>query len=107
MMNNLATVYRNLGRLDEALALFDETLRLMKAKLGADHPRRLIVMNETCDCLLRMKEYDEAEALLRECLALRAGKAPAEWWVFQNKSQLGQAASGLKRHAEAEALLRE
>jgi serine/threonine protein kinase/tetratricopeptide (TPR) repeat protein len=106
-MGNLATVYRNLGRLAEALALFEETLRLLKAKLGADHPRRLIVMNETGECLLKMEKYDEAELLLRECLALRLGKDPAEWWVFQTRSQLGQAATGLKRHAEAEALLRE
>jgi hypothetical protein len=35
------------------------------------------------------------------------GKAPADWWIFQTKSQLGQAAIGLKRYAEAEALLRE
>jgi tetratricopeptide (TPR) repeat protein len=106
-MGNLATVYRNLGRLDESLALFDETLSRQKAKVGADHPRRLIVMNDTGDCLLKMKKYDEAQTLLRECLALRMGKDPADWWVFQTKSQLGQAAAGLGRYAEAEALLRE
>jgi eukaryotic-like serine/threonine-protein kinase len=106
-MGNLATVYRNLGRFDEAMALFDETLRLQKAKLGADHPRRLIFMNEKGDCLLKMKKYDEAETLLRECLALRVGRDPTDWWVFQTRSQLGQAATGLERYAEAEALLRE
>jgi serine/threonine protein kinase/tetratricopeptide (TPR) repeat protein len=106
-MGNLATVYRNLSRLDDALGLFDETLRLQKDKVGADHPRRLLVMNETGDCLLKMKKYDEAETLLRDCLALRLGKDPADWWVFQTKSQLGQAAAGVQRYAEAEALLRE
>src|SRR5262249_48197619 len=48
-----------------------------------------------------------AEALLRECLAVRTRKAPNEWWVFQTKSELGQAASGLNRYEEAEALLLE
>jgi serine/threonine protein kinase/tetratricopeptide (TPR) repeat protein len=103
----LATVYRDLGRLPEALALFEETLKRQKDKVGADHPRRLATMNEMGACLLKMGRYDEAEELLRECLALRERKDPADWRIFQTKSQLGQAAAGRKRHAEAEALLLE
>ena len=37
--------YRSAGRLDEAMPLMEETLRLRKAKLGDDHPDTLNSMN--------------------------------------------------------------
>ena len=37
--------YREAGKLDKALPLFEETLALMKAKLGPDHPDTLMSMN--------------------------------------------------------------
>ena len=46
---------------------------------GAADENGWLVMSETGDCLLKMKKYDEAEVLLRECLALSVGKDPAEW----------------------------
>jgi YD repeat-containing protein len=106
-MCNLATTYREAGRLAEAKALYEDTLRLQKAKLGPNHLLRLRAMNDLGVCLVKMKRYEEAVADLRECLALRAQKNPGDWWVFQTKSQLGQALTGLKSYAEAEALLRE
>jgi serine/threonine protein kinase len=104
---NLASVYRDAGRLDEALSRYDEASRLMKAKFGPDYLRRLIVLNDRGVCLVRMNRFADAEAELRDCLALRQQKDPAHWWVFQTKSQLGQALTGLKRYAEADVLLRE
>jgi serine/threonine protein kinase/tetratricopeptide (TPR) repeat protein len=106
-MANLATTYREAGRLDEAFALYDETSRLMKTKFGPAYLRRLSVMNDLGGCLVKMHRFDDAEAVLRECLALRQQKDPGDWWVFQTKSQLGQALTGRKRYAEAEALLLE
>jgi len=44
-MNNLAAAYWGAGKLDLALPLFEETLKLMKAKLGPDHPTTLTSMN--------------------------------------------------------------
>ena len=44
-MNNLANSYAALGRHAEALKLREETLALMKAKLGPDHPDTLTSMN--------------------------------------------------------------
>ena len=37
-MNNLALAYRAAGKLDLALPLFEETLKLKKAMLGSEHP---------------------------------------------------------------------
>jgi tetratricopeptide (TPR) repeat protein len=106
-MANLGTTYREAGRLSESLALYQETLRLQKSKLGFDHPRRLTVMNEMGACLIKMKKYDEAVAILTECRTLREKRDPKDWWISQTKSQLGQALTGLQRYAEAEELLRE
>ena len=44
-MNNLAMGYQAAGKLDKALPLFEETLALMKSKLGPDHPDTLTSMN--------------------------------------------------------------
>jgi serine/threonine protein kinase/tetratricopeptide (TPR) repeat protein len=107
IMANLANAYRLAGRLPEACALYQETLRLQNAKVGPDHYKRLIVMNDFGTCLIKMKRFDEALSLLRECQTLRTRKDPADWWILQTKSQLGQALAGLKRSAEAEALLDE
>ena len=44
-MNNLALAYQAAGKLNLALPLFEETLRLRTAKLGPDHPDVLANMN--------------------------------------------------------------
>jgi Flp pilus assembly protein TadD len=44
-MHHLAGVYAALGRLDEAVKLYEETLALRKAKIGRDHPDTLSSMN--------------------------------------------------------------
>ncbi|HVK15431.1 MAG TPA: serine/threonine-protein kinase, partial [Fimbriiglobus sp.] len=81
MASNLAWLYRDTGQLEEALALFQDTLRRQQVGLAADHPSRLMVMNHTGTCLVTMKRYGEAGALLRECLGLRTRADPTAWWV--------------------------
>ena len=44
-MNNLAVAYAMAGKLDLAIPLHEETLKLEKAKLGPDHPDTLITMS--------------------------------------------------------------
>ena len=44
-MGNLALAYQKVGKLDLALPLYEETLKIQKAKLGLDHPNTLITMN--------------------------------------------------------------
>ena len=45
-MNDLAVSYRAAGRLADALALHEETLKRRQAKLGPDHPDTLTSMND-------------------------------------------------------------
>jgi tetratricopeptide (TPR) repeat protein len=187
-MNNLAMGYRAAGKLDLALPLYEETLKLSKAKLGADHPDTLASMNNLAEgykaagkldlalplfeeaaagvekrryqlenagpivnnligCLeqlqqfdqaeawrrkwlavvkersgadsppyagelaalglnlLRQKKWADAEAALRECLALRDKQQPDAWTTFNAQSLLGGALLGRKQYADAEPLL--
>ena len=57
--------------------------------------------------LLQEKKFDDAEALARQCLAIRLKLRPDDWTVFHAKNMLGAAKAGQKRFAEAEALLLE
>jgi tetratricopeptide (TPR) repeat protein len=104
-MNNLASAYREASRLDEALLLFEESLKLMKAKLGPDHPRTLIIMNNLAWGYLEASRWADAEKTARECLGLRPTKGPDDWWRYPTMSQLGAALAGQKQYAEAEPLL--
>jgi non-specific serine/threonine protein kinase/serine/threonine-protein kinase len=54
---------------------------------------------------LRQGEYRDAEAVLRECLDLRAAADPDAWGTHNARSMLGGALLGQKRYAEAEPLL--
>ena len=51
-MGNLAVAYRDAGRLDEALRLAEETLKLSKAKLGPNDPITFDSMNTLGRCVL-------------------------------------------------------
>ena len=46
-----------------------------------------------------------AEAVLRECLAIREKSQPDEWTTFNTRSLLGGSLLGQKKYAEAEPLI--
>jgi eukaryotic-like serine/threonine-protein kinase len=54
---------------------------------------------------LRVEAFADAEALLRECLAIREGQEPEAWTTFNTRSMLGEALMGQEKYAEAEPLL--
>jgi serine/threonine protein kinase/predicted Zn-dependent protease len=104
-MNNLAHAYNKAGRLPEAIAMFQEMLPLCKAKLGPDHPAigtKLVVLGSI---LLKQQNYNEAEAVLRECLAIRQKYLPDDWATYNAQSLLGDALLGQRRYVDAEPLL--
>jgi tetratricopeptide (TPR) repeat protein len=187
-MNNLAMGYKAVGKLDLALPLYEENLKLTRAKLGSDHPHTFTGMNNLAlayqaakrldlalpllqeaaagvekmrfqhehadrivtnlvNCHEQLKQYDQAEpwrrkwlavlqeqsgvdsvaaasalsglglnllqqqkwtdaeAVLRECLAIREKKQPEAWMTFNTRSMLGGALLGQKKYADAEPLL--
>ena len=67
-MGNLAVAYIEAGKLDLALPLFEETLKLQKAKLGPDHPDTLMSMSNLAVAYHRAGKLDLALPLVEETL---------------------------------------
>ena len=59
------------------------------------------------DATLEFEAWNEAEVLLRECLAIRESIAPDSWGLFNVKAMLGGALQGRGELAQAEPLLLE
>jgi tetratricopeptide (TPR) repeat protein len=77
-MNSLASAYQDTGKLDLALPLFEETLKLRKAILGAAHPSTLTSMNNLASLYQHAGKLDLSLPLLEETLKLRKAKLGAE-----------------------------
>ncbi|HVC95979.1 MAG TPA: tetratricopeptide repeat protein [Pirellulales bacterium] len=73
-MNNLALSYDAVGRRAEALKLHEETLALMKAALGPEHPDTLVSMWGVAASLAALDRGAEALPIVDDCLRLVAGK---------------------------------
>ncbi len=65
-MSNLAGVYRDLGRLDAAMQLYERTLKLRRERLGPDHPDTVATIADMVPLYLRLAQYGKAETLLVE-----------------------------------------
>jgi hypothetical protein len=55
--------------------------------------------------LLQQQRWAEAEATLRQCLAIRQKLEPDTWTTYNAQSMLGGSLFGQKKYAEAEPLL--
>jgi tetratricopeptide (TPR) repeat protein len=104
-MEGLAGTYMDIGKLDVALGLFYEALERRRASLGSEHPQTLLTMQDLGRCLLRAGKPEKAEAILRECLSLRARDQPDDWNTCDTRSQMGDVLLSQKKYAEAEPLL--
>jgi tetratricopeptide (TPR) repeat protein len=94
--NELAVVYRHLGRHDDASRLFNQ-----------DHllPNLAAALSVEGGALLAENRPSEAELKLRECLTIRQKTQPDDWTTFDAKTMLGAALSAQKKYAAAEPLL--
>jgi hypothetical protein len=104
-MHNLAAAHDRAGKLDLAVPLYEETLKLRKAKLGADHPETIRTMAALGRALLMSKAVARAEPVLRECLAISEKARPDDWQSFNARSLLGGALLAEQNYSDAEALL--
>jgi tetratricopeptide (TPR) repeat protein len=77
-MNGLAGAYGAAGKFDLAMPLWEESLKLTKAKLGADHPQTLSAMNDLATGYLEAGKRDLALPLLEESLKLTKAKLGAD-----------------------------
>ena len=66
--NNLAGAYRDAGRLDEAIALYEQTLEDRSRLLGPDHPHTLITRSNLAGAYQDAGRLDDAIALYEQTL---------------------------------------
>lgn len=62
-LNNLAGLYRSMGRYGEAEPLYVRSLAIREAQLGADHPATATSLNNLAELSRSMGRYGEAEPL--------------------------------------------
>ena len=106
-MANLALAYQAAGRLDLALPLHEETLKLRKAKLGPDHPDTLTSMANLALAYQDAGRLDLALPLLEQTLKLRKAKlGPDHPATASTMASLGSLLIEKRRFTEAEPLLR-
>src|SRR5262249_1016206 len=87
------------------LASLVEQLPEARKALPKDSPQLAVLLAQIGQDLLVQKKWIEAEAILRECLAIRERSQPDEWTTFNTRSQLGGSLLGQKKYAEAEPLI--
>ena len=101
-MHNLAVTCSQAGRLDEAIPLFEEVVKLRKKKLLPDHPDTLASTDGLIEAYLNARRWAEAAAAAREGLEARTRKSPDDWSQFHTMSLLGAALAGQKKYPHAE-----
>ena len=70
-LNNLAKAFAEAGQVDQAIPLYQQTLKLMQEKLGPDDPMTLTCMYNLAMAFKVARRFDEAIPLFEETLRLR------------------------------------
>jgi tetratricopeptide (TPR) repeat protein len=107
---NTIRAYEEARQFEQAEAWRRKWLAHVKTTAGADSTAYAGELAAQGMNLLQQKKYSDAEALLRERLAIReknpgSGDPGSGWLVFNTMSMLGGALLGQKKYAEAEPLL--
>src|SRR5207249_3731807 len=90
-LQNLAAVYVQMERFDDAEGYYERCLRLREAKFGADHPEIALILNHFGVLRQLQKRYGDAEKLLRRGLAIRENKLGKDHVMVANSlNQLAQ-----------------
>ena len=105
-LNGLAIALEWQGRLAEAQGLFEESVRIARPQLGANHPRVQSYLVNLARVRIARGGGAATESTLREALSERArAYPPGDWRIAQAQSLLGAALMAEKRYAEAEPLM--
>jgi serine/threonine protein kinase/tetratricopeptide (TPR) repeat protein len=99
------TCFEESGDLPKGESWRRKWLSQAKAKSGADSPAYATELTGLGGNLIQQNKYADAEAVLRESLAICEKKAPEAWTTFNTQSTLGAALAGQQKYAEAEPLL--
>jgi serine/threonine protein kinase len=105
LASSLADAYDRAGRFAQSEPLYRKAVDGTAKQFGADDPRTAAATAALGLNLLHQHKDEEAEPLLRACLAVRQKKAPDAWTTFNTQSLLGDSLLGQKKYEEAEPLL--
>jgi eukaryotic-like serine/threonine-protein kinase len=97
--------YVKAGKSAQAAQLVAELLAEVRKQLPADSPQLAGTLAPLGMSLIQANAFAEAQALLRECLAIREKTQPDAWTTFNTMSMLGGALLSQKKYAEAQPLL--
>jgi eukaryotic-like serine/threonine-protein kinase len=86
-------------RAEEAIGLFDETLRLYRSRLGPDHRETVIAEDGLAISLYRAGRYEQELPLLEHIIAKADRTEPTRDW--RNIHRLGVTLARLERYDEA------
>jgi eukaryotic-like serine/threonine-protein kinase len=101
----LIDAYMMAGENAKLADLLQEQLPEARKALPKDSPQLAGLLAQIGTSLLQQKKWNEAEPLLRECLAIREKAQPDVWSTFNTKSMLGGARLGKSKYADAGPLL--
>jgi len=103
----LVDAYVDAGRVEEAAKLTEESLAAVRRLVPPESPPLANALVMAGKHLVDVKRYEAAEAILRDCVALRERLKDAvpAWQVASARSLLGAALLGQRKYAEAEPLL--
>ena len=106
--HNLAMIYRQIGRHQEAETLFNEVLAKREQKLGPDHPDTLTARHNLAVLYRDMGRHQKAETLFNEVLAKQEQQlGPDHPDTLATRHSLAALYRQIGRHQEAETLFNE
>jgi serine/threonine protein kinase len=105
IISGLCDCHEGLQQLNQAETWRRKWLAVVKERSGADSVLYATALASLGWNLLGQQKWTDAEAVLRDCLAIRRQKQPDAWQTFHSQSLLGGALLGRKHYAEAEPLL--
>jgi tetratricopeptide (TPR) repeat protein len=97
-MNNLAMVCLDAGQLDQAIPVFEETLKLQRAVQGVQLSDMLVTMNNLGAAYNGAGKFDQAISLCEEAFNLAKAKLEPEHWMTRMIGKKAAYAHGALRH---------
>jgi serine/threonine protein kinase len=105
IIKNLIGCHEESRQFDQAVVWWRKWLTVVKDRSGTDSVAAAGVLAALGFNLLRQERWADAEAVLRECLAIRQKRQPDDWTTFNVRSLVGAALLGRQHYPEAESLL--